>query len=250
MPRKNRTASYCALLAIVGAVCTTAVAAKKKQTPAPTPQKNTASPTAYQDGRPQAVKRLNAQDQGVVLKHGDGPKQCDTLGARDVWCWEYEGTYYMHYDAAGPTGWLCSLATSRDLLKWEKKGPILDLGKPGELDSASASYGVTFFDGHVWQMFYLGTPNVTPPPDRIPSFPYVTMKAKANSPGGPWTKQPDVVPFRPKEGTYYSATASPGDIVRTADGFLQFFSASTFDGKLTRRTIGIARTKRNFPRLK
>jgi hypothetical protein len=135
------------------------------------------------------------------------------------------------------------LATSSNLTQWRKKGPVLDLGKPGEEDSASASYGVTYFDGKWWHMFYLGTPNVTPPPDRIPAFPYLTMKAKSTSPAGPWVKQPNVVPFRPKEGTYYSATASPGDIVRTTTGFVQFFSASTFDGTRIQRTIGIARTK-------
>jgi len=29
----------------------------------------------------------------------------------------------MHYDAAGPTGWLTALATSRDLVNWRKQGP-------------------------------------------------------------------------------------------------------------------------------
>ena len=41
--------------------------------------------TVYPDGRPAATLRLEAQDQGVVLKHGDGPEQCDKLGARDIW---------------------------------------------------------------------------------------------------------------------------------------------------------------------
>jgi len=90
----------------------------------------------------------------------------------------------MHYDGAGQKGWLACLATSRDLLRWTSKGPVLDLGKPGEDDSASASYGVTFFDGSQWQMFYLGTPHVAPAPDLVPAFPYLTMKACAASPKG------------------------------------------------------------------
>ncbi len=197
----------------------------------------------YEDGRPAAVKRMEAKDHGIVMKHGDGPRQCDIYGARDLWCYEADGTYYMHYDAAGPTGWLCALATSKDLIHWEKKGTILSLGKTGEMDSASASYGTTFLDGKAWHMFYLGTPNVTPPPDRIPSFPYITMKARGSSPAGHWQKQADVVPFRPKAGTYYSATASPGHIIRHKGHYLQFFSASTNEKNITRRTIGIARTK-------
>ena len=193
--------------------------------------------TVYPDGRPSATLRIEAKDQGVVLKHGDGPGQCDILGARDVWVYEAGGIYYMNYDGAGPKGWLCCLATSTNLVDWTKKGPVLDFGKPGEDDSASASYGVTFFGGKVWHMFYLGTPNVSPAPDLIPSFPYLTMKAKSDGPAGPWIKQKDVIPFRTKSGTYYKDTASPGHVVRQGSEYLMFFSASM------KRTIGIARTK-------
>jgi len=211
---------------------------------APSPQANSASP--YQDGRPQATLRMDATDYGVVLRHGDGPSECDKLGARDVWVFEAVGTYYLHYDAAGPTGWLCALATSRDLIHWKKRGPILSLGQPGADDSKSASYGVTYFDGHEWQMFYLGTPNTSPAPDRVPSFPYLTMKARSSSPQGPWQKEAEVVPFRPKPGTYYSTTASPGYVVQHNGEYLQFFSASVLESSPPRRikrTIGIARTK-------
>ncbi len=121
--------------------------------------------------------------------------------ARDVWVFETDGTYYMHYDAAGPQGWLSSLAVNKDLIKWKKRGPILDFGKAGEDDAASGSYGVTFFDGHEWHMYYLGTPNASNPLDLIPSFPYLTMKAKGRSPTGPWIRQKSVVPFRTKPGT-------------------------------------------------
>lgn len=34
----------------------------------------------YAEGRPAAKYRLDAQDTGVVLKHGDGPSRCDYLG--------------------------------------------------------------------------------------------------------------------------------------------------------------------------
>ncbi|MCX6925249.1 MAG: hypothetical protein NT154_18865, partial [Verrucomicrobia bacterium] len=107
-------------------------------------------PKAYRDGRPAAHFRLDAQDAGAVLRHGDGPGQCDVLGARDIWVYEHKGEYYMHYDGAGPKGWLACLATSKDLVHWTKQGPVLELGKPGEDDSASASYGVTYLDGKTW----------------------------------------------------------------------------------------------------
>jgi len=216
------------LVALVAAVATVSVA----------PQK-------YSDGRPSATLRMDAKDYGIVLRHGDGPGQCDMLGARDAWVFEADGTYYMHYDAAGPDGWLCSLAVSKDLLAWEKKGPILDLGEPGEDDSKSVAYGVTYFDGGQWHMFYLGTPNATEPPDRVPSFPYLTMKAKGSSPVGPWRKQKEVVPFRTKPQTFYSITASPGQVVKNGDEFIQFFSATTRKpgNQHVQRTLGMARTK-------
>ena len=204
------------------------------------------APAPYEDGRPQATLRMDARDFGVVLRHGGGPHDCDKYCARDVWVFAHKGNYYMHYDAAGPEGWLCGLAISDDLVHWTKRGPVLELGKPGSEDSASASYGVTYFDGSAWQMFYMGTPNTNPPPDRVPMFPYLTMKARSESPAGPWQKQPDVVPFRPQPGTYYSATASPGYVVKYHGEYLQFFSASVHEGsprKLIRRTISIARTK-------
>lgn len=197
--------------------------------------------TPYPDGRPVARYRLAARDQGPVLRHGNGPGQCDYLGARDVWVWEYGGTYFMHYDGAGTNGWLACLATSKDLVHWTKKGPVLSLGRAGAEDSASASYGVTFRAGKDWHMFYLGTPNTTPAPDYIPAFPYLTLKAQASSPTGPWRKQPGVTPFRTQAGTYYSATASPGHIIPHDGGWLMFFSASTDQPIL--RTLGIARTR-------
>ena len=198
----------------------------------------------YKDGRPEAILRMDAKDHGIVLRYGDGPEQCDMLGARDVWVFEDQGSYYMHYDAAGPLGWLSSLAVSKDLINWEKKGPILDFGQPGEDDSKSAAYGVTYLDGDQWHMFYLGTPKVSAAPDLVPMFPYLTMKAKGSSPAGPWIKQKDVVPFRTKPGTYYSMTASPGQVIKKGDEYLQFFSATTekAGNPCVQRTLGIART--------
>ncbi len=195
----------------------------------------------YPDGRPVADFRMEAKDSGRVLRHNDGgcPGNCDKYGARDVWTWEYNNTYYMHYDAAGDTGWLFSLAVSKDMVNWEKRGPKLGLGAAGTADSKSAAYGVPYFDGKEWHLFYLGTPNATPPPNRIPALPYLTLKAKGPSPEGPWTKQYDVTPFSTKPGSYYSASASPGHILESHGAYRMFFSAS--DPTIL-RTLGIART--------
>ena len=156
------------------------------------------------------------------------------------------GTYYLHYDGAGPRGWLACLATSKDLVHWAKKGPILDFGKPGEPDSACACSPWVYFDGTLWHMFYVATPFATPPPERIPAVPYLTCKATSRSPGGPWIKQKDLVPFRPKPGTFYSDTANSGYVVKHGDEYLMFFHAAAFTGdaaRVLKRTLGIARTK-------
>jgi hypothetical protein len=152
----------------------------------------------YADGRPEATLKMDAKDHGIVLRFGDRPDKYDILGARDVWVFEDHGTYYMHYDAAGPKGWLSSLAIRKDLINWKKKDPILDFGKAGEDDSKSAAYGVTYLDSEQWHLVYLGTPNVSEALDLVPSFPYLTFHSKGSSLSVPWIKQTNVVSFRTK----------------------------------------------------
>jgi len=199
------------------------------------------SAKVYADGRPSAKYRLDAKDQGVVLKYGAGPDSSDYLGARDVFVFEDHGTYYMHYDGAGLKGWLACLATSRDLVNWKVKGPVLDYGKPGSDDSRSASYGSVYFDGVKWHMFYLGTPHVSSAPDYIPAFPYLTEAAESNSPRGPWKKRYDIMPLRTVPGTYYAASVSPGNIIKQGREYLMLFSAQ-IDQPVTKRTLSYAHT--------
>jgi hypothetical protein len=55
-----------------------------------------------------------------------------------------------------------------------------------------------------------------------------------------------LTPFRTKAGTYYSDTASPGQIVKHGDEYLMFFSAAAYTDEPKRRllrTLSIARTK-------
>lgn len=198
----------------------------------------------YPDGRPGATRRLPVTDSGVVLRHGDAPRFEDQLGARDVWVFEADGGVYMHYDAAGRDGWLLNQAFSRDGISWEKRGPLLELGRPGTADSGSASYGTVFRDEDTWHMFYVGTPHTSPAPHRIPALPYATLHAISHTPSGPWVKQEPAVPRIPlTAGTYHSHTAAPGPIFGKTGEYMQFFSAASSDksGDVL-RTIGIART--------
>jgi hypothetical protein len=150
------------------------------------PGEDFSAPASYLDGRPATTLRMDATDSGPILRHGSGPNRCDTLGAREAICFKAGDTYYLHYDGAGPKGWLACLATSKDLHHWDLKGPILDFGAPGERDSASASSPWTVFDGEWWHMFYVGCQKTSPPPALIPSTPYYTLAAKSRHPDGPW----------------------------------------------------------------
>ena len=200
----------------------------------------------YPDGRPDSPLRLDATDSGPIIRSGQGPAKCDYLGAREAICFRFRETYYLHYDGAGPTGWRACLAVSRDLQHWDLKGPVLDLGNPGEDDAGTASSPWTVFDGHWWHMFYVGCRTTSAPPDRIPRVPYFTLVARSRHPQGPWIKQRDVDPFRTKPGTYYADTASPGQIVQQDGEYLMFFSAAAFWEQPKRRllrTLSIARTK-------
>ncbi|CAG5007137.1 hypothetical protein DYBT9275_03971 [Dyadobacter sp. CECT 9275] len=196
----------------------------------------------YPDGRPQATLRIPFQDEGIVLRYGTGPDSCDTYGAREAVVNREGDTYYLFYDGAGKDGWIACLAESKDLKTWSKKGNILTLGNQGRNDSKSASSPWVIREKDTWHMFYVGTPNTTPAPYRIPAFPYLTMKARSRSLKGPWQKQYEVIPLPPKDNSYYTVTSSPGFVVKTKKEYLQFFSGATQDTSGIKRTLGIART--------
>jgi predicted GH43/DUF377 family glycosyl hydrolase len=197
----------------------------------------------YIDDRPYPSSRVVCVDDGVVLKHGNGPDNCDTYGAREAIVNKSHGIYYLFYDGCGNAGWVACLAESKDLNNWTKKGPILTLGDSTRADHKSASSPWVIKQNGQWHMFYLGTPNTTPAPDRIPGFPYLTMKATSKSLEGPWIKQYNVKPFLEKKNSFYTITSSPGFIVKYKGEYLQFFSGATQDSTSTKRSIGIARTK-------
>lgn len=202
-----------------------------------------AQTAVYSDGRPAATLRMNVKDEGIVMRYGNGKDSCDTYGAREAVVVKEKDTYYLFYDGAGKDGWRSCLAESKDLQNWKKRGAILSLGDSTRSDHKSASSPWVIKEGNTWHMFYLGTPNTTPPPYRIPAFPYLTMKAKSASITGPWVKQYEVIPLPPRPGSYYTVTSSPGFIIKDRNKYLMFFSAATNENNITKRTLGIARTK-------
>ncbi len=104
----------------------------------------------YPDGRPAAKWRLEAQDEGIVLRHGGGPGNCDALGGRDVWVWQHGGS--LEYTDAIWVYW------SRDLTRWNRdhKAVVLDrknckwskhiIGLPSVVKAGSRL--AVFYDGN------------------------------------------------------------------------------------------------------
>ncbi len=222
-----------ALLAAAG--CTSAPAG---------PTAPLASPTGTSARSDAPLPRLAAVDRGVVYRHGAGPDGCDSVAAREASVFTDGKRVLLHYDGAGPTGWLACLAESDDGLSFTSRGPVLQLGAPGRPDSASASSPWVIFDGSSWRMFYLGTATAGSAPGRLPHPPYETLLAEADHPTGPWTKRYDVVPFTRQPGTYYRSTASPGAVMKIGSEYWQFFSASVLEGPDAGRgrTLGLATT--------
>ncbi|MBJ7396931.1 MAG: hypothetical protein JHC76_12905, partial [Akkermansiaceae bacterium] len=198
------------------------------------------NPINYGDGRPYPAFRMDAVDQGMFLAYGQGPNQCDYLGAREALINYVNGKYYLYYDGSGPAGWVACLAESTDLITWDLKGPVIDFGAPGTADSACAcSPWIIQDDNNLWHMYYLATPNTTGGEDKVPIFPYTTLHATSNSPAGPWTKRYTPIPFNTQGGTYYSNTASPGHVIKQGSDYLMFISTTDSNVK---RTLSIART--------
>ena len=182
--------------------------------------------------------RLNANDAGIILRHGDGPNQCDIHGAREPTLIVENDKYHLFYDGGGPKGWLACLATSTDMKTWTKHGPVLDLGAPGEPDTGGAVSPWFVKEGDTWHMYYVTAVNTAGPPGFVPAGPYNSAHAQSKSLLGPWVKTKGYVPVKPKpDGAGYpQSMAYPGHVVKKENGeYLMFFGSPG--------AIGIARTR-------
>ena len=190
----------------------------------------------------------------MILPYGHCPGGCDKYGARDVWVFEHNGTYYMHYDAAGNTAWLAALATSRDLVHWKEQGPVLKLGAPGEGRFSQCILWHYLLRWANMAHVLPGDAECHPASRWHPHAPLSHHESSIVCARRTLAETAAGDSFPAAEGTYYSATASPGQIVRQGNEYLQFFSASTYviagpEPRYTasvthslQRTLSIART--------
>ena len=197
-----------------------------------------AASTAPVDDGYRPTMRLNAVDEGVIFRHGEGPDQCDMNGAREPTIIVENDTYFLFYDGGGPRGWLACLATSKDLRTWTRHGPVLDFGAPGEPDAGSALSPWFIKEGDTWHMYYVTAENNAGPPGFLAAGPYNSGHARSKSLMGPWVKTKNYVPVKSKpEGQGYpQGMAYPGHVVKKDNGeYLMFYGG--LGG------IGIARTR-------
>lgn len=195
----------------------------------------------YPDHRPAARLRLDAMDEGIVFRHGQGPESYDAGGVREASVVLHDGIYHLFYDGAEPgVGWLACLATSTDMKNWERHGPVFSYGEPGAPDSHTAASPWFIHEDGLWHAFYVGCQKTTPPPDCIPHAPYLTCKAEAENLRGPWKKRYDVVAVTAEPETYRGETASPGFLFRH-DGQLRMFFSSA-EGEVSDTVVKIKRT--------
>lgn len=96
-----------------------------------------------------------------VLEPG-APGQWDSGGLYKSWLMEYEGAFYLFYNAKDrpERGWIeqIGFAVSDDLVHWEKSrlNPVLSNGPPGAFDDLFAADPNIFRDQNRWLMFYYG----------------------------------------------------------------------------------------------
>ena len=129
----------------------------------------------------------------MVLRDGDGPEECDQLGARDAWVFEADGTYYMHYDAAGPEGWLLSSRSAwtsspgrRKVLCWTSANRVKTTRRPPRMAlPISTAHGGTCS---------ISVRRTCRRAESGPVFPLSHDEGHWLPPAGPWIKQPEVVP--------------------------------------------------------
>ena len=191
---------------------------------------------------PAPTLRLPVVDHGRVLVHGGALDGSDALGAREAIVFTdpaEPSRLLMHYDGAGPQGWLACLAESVDGGRsWTSSGAVLPLGRRGSYDSASASSPWVARDElGGWHMYYLGARKATAAPRRIPVPPYTVLHATSLSPRGPWTKRGPAV--LPAKGTWYGQSVSPGPVMHHQGSWLMHLSGYSSVGP----TLGLARAE-------
>ncbi len=190
--------------------------------------------TPYKYGMVLAPPKGFKYDNPMVFRHGG------------KWC-----MIFIQYDGKG---YETHLATSNDLLHWEKQGPVLERGKPGAWDSEQAdgmpmlldvewggSNALGKFDNRYWMM-YIGGANQGYETDPLlsgvafaddPSKASLWTKWKGNPVLSP--KDPDSRPF--EKVTIYKHFAVEDPSRALGGRFVDFYNAKDVRGV---EQVGIA----------
>lgn len=116
--------------------------------------------------RPGAEGLAWSEDGKAWQRHSDDTPTLSIEGAAEwekdciyqPWLIEHAGTFWDFYNAANGSIEQMGLATSNDLMHWERfeGNPILRNGGPGSYDEQFCSDGKVYRDGDHWVMIYFG----------------------------------------------------------------------------------------------
>jgi predicted GH43/DUF377 family glycosyl hydrolase len=167
-----------------------------------------------------SVDLLNWTVEAPVLTP-DPDSDWEAGGLYKSWLMEFEGTYYLFYNAKNQTHqpWVerTGFATSRDLVKWERYSgnPVLGLGGPGSFDEKFASDPCILSDQGMWVMFYFGLST-----DQIARDGVAYSRDLRN-----WEKEPQILIDVGPEGSIDSRYAHKPAIIWHKDTLYHFYCA-------------------------
>ena len=128
-----------------------------------------------------------------------------------------DGTYHMWYSGGlwdtedGETGLQIGHATSVDGITWEadENNPVITAGEDGSIDGMHAYMPIVEYDGSTYHMYYI---DMNASGNEDPG--YATSVDGVN-----WTKNPDKLVYKSKNGDPYSKSIKQGDVFYDGEKF-------------------------------
>jgi predicted GH43/DUF377 family glycosyl hydrolase len=107
---------------------------------------------------PDAIKWQRAKNEPILSVYQSDCQEWEKSCIYQPWVVEHQGVYYNFYNAANGNIEQIGIATSLDLLNWNRHpdNPVLSNGPKGSYHESFSSDGKVFWDNDHWVMFYFG----------------------------------------------------------------------------------------------
>ncbi len=168
---------------------------------------------------PDYLKRYKLPEPVLRPTHRDGEFDSDMVDC--PWVIRYEGEWLMLYTGFDGVQYRLGLATSDDLIHWQRAGMVMDAGAEGEWDYGSAGGASLIAHDGRWYLFYCGFPETG-----YEAGPGKTGIARAPTPRGPFAKFHHAAVLLPGDGDAWDAGGIYKAVVYERDGtFFLFYNA-------------------------